>query len=617
MFISRLFVKNFRNLRHLDVEIGQSVTCFIGENNSGKTNLFHALRLVLDGNVSVQRRRLQPEDLAAGLTFATPEHVLISIEFSDFAGRPNEEALPFTAVLENGKARLSYRFRPKATVRDTLEQIPEGEPIPKLKIDDYVWEIAAGGDNIDLNVVTWNDSFGTRFSTDNLQQGYLVQVMEALRDVENLLAASRTSPLQQIVEQRKIPEDEQARLIQHLQTANRNINASATIRTIGTQLSNSFKEAAGKSFAMGVSLGLGEPSFTDISRGLRVLLSGYGLTNLAPGRNGLGLNNVLYISTLLNYFEGRVAEQRTAGQLLLVEEPEAHLHPQLQRVLLAALQRKNVQVFITTHSTHVTSGVPLSSQVVLTSTGGSVTRFAKPTAIPALGAGDVADLERYLDATRSTLLYARKVLLVEGPAEQFVIPPLAKKVLGIDFDEEGIAIVPIFGTHFGSYAKLFGPGGIQKKCAILTDGDLVPSDADPNLASDGSEDEPAPERQDLNLLRGQYVEVFACQTTFERELALPGTLAMLKAATQEIGAPRVADALQRLEQEVAAGRQPDLNPARDRVLRTAKRFGKARFAQVCQWRRAKGPLWQRHMGPRRQGLMSAKGPQPLTAMRTY
>jgi putative ATP-dependent endonuclease of the OLD family len=310
MFISRLFIKNFRNLRHLDVDLRQGVTCFIGENNSGKTNVFHALRLVLDGNISAQRRRLQPEDLAAGLTLAEPEHVLIAVEFSDFAGRPNEEALPFTGILENGRARLSYRFRPKATVRDALEQIPEGEPMPKLKVDDYVWEIAAGGDDVDLNTVTWKDSFGTRFSTDSLQQGYLVVVMEALRDVENRLAAPRASPLQQILEQRNIPEDEKTSLVEHLRSANISINASATIRAIGTQLSSSFKEAAGKSFAMGVSLGLGEPSFSDISRGLRVLLSGYGLSDLDPARNGLGLNNVLYISMLLSYFEGRVAEQR-------------------------------------------------------------------------------------------------------------------------------------------------------------------------------------------------------------------------------------------------------------------------------------------------------------------
>jgi putative ATP-dependent endonuclease of OLD family len=55
---------------------------------------------------------------------------------------------------------------------------------------------------------------------------------------------------------------------------------------------------------------------------------------------------------------------------------------------------------------------------------------------------------------------------------------------------------------------------------------------------------------------------------------------MLKAATREIGAPRVGDALQRLEERIAAGQQPDLNPGKDGVLRTAKRFGKARFAQV-------------------------------------
>ena len=225
-------------------------------------------------------------------------------------------------------------------------------------MDDYAWEIAAGGDDLDLNAVTWMDSFGTRFSTDNLQQGYLVVLMEALRDVENRLAVPRTSPLQQIIEQRNIPEIEQAALVEHLQTANASINASATIREISTQLSDSFKTAAGRSFAMGVSLGLGQPSFADISRGLKVLLSGYGLENLDPSRNGLGLNNVLYISMLLNYFERRVAEGKTAGQLLLVEEPEAHLHPQLQRVLLSTLQRRNVQVFITTHSTHVTSGVP-------------------------------------------------------------------------------------------------------------------------------------------------------------------------------------------------------------------------------------------------------------------
>jgi putative ATP-dependent endonuclease of OLD family len=579
MFVSRLFVKNFRTFRHLDIKLGEGVTCFIGENNVGKTNLFHAIRLVLDGNISAQRRRLLSDDLAAGLTFAEPVDVIISIEFSGFAGRPHEEALPFTAVLQNGAARITYRFRPKAMVREALEQVADGDPLPILKADDYAWEMSAGGDNIDLNTVTWKDSFGTRFSTENLQQGYLVVLMEALRDVETRLGGTRTSPLQQILEQHNVPEIERAELVQLLQTANDGINASATVGELGVQLSTSFKEAAGKSYAMDVSLGLGEASFSDISRGLRVLLSGYGLTNLNTGRNGLGLNNVLFISMLLNFFERRVAEQKTAGQLLLVEEPEAHLHPQLQRVLLAMLQRKGIQVFITTHSTHVTSAVPLKAQVILTSSGGPASRSTNPTLIPGLEDGDVADLERYLDATRSSLLYARRVLLVEGPAEQFLIPPLVKTVMGIDLDEEGIEVVPIFGVHFAPYGKLFGPGGIEKKCAVLTDSDLLPSDSDPSIAPEEG-DTPAPLARDLDSIRNGFVEVFACHTTFEREITLRGNLAMLEIAVSEVGAPRVATTIRQLREQVSNGGQPDLGPLQGRILSTAKRVSKARFAQI-------------------------------------
>jgi putative ATP-dependent endonuclease of OLD family len=152
--------------------------------------------------------------------------------------------------------------------------------------------------------------------------------------------------------------------------------------------------------------------------------------------------------------------------------------------------------------------------------------------------------------------------------------------MGIDLDEEGIAVVPIYGTHFASYAKLFGPGGIKKKCAILTDGDLSPSDADPNIPAEEEEEDPSPSRQNLDALRGPYVEIFTCESTFEREITLHGTLGMLEAATREVGAPRLAATIKRLKEESDAGNNPDLSATKDRVLRTANRFGKARYAQV-------------------------------------
>jgi len=117
-----------------------------------------------------------------------------------------------------------------------------------------------------------------------------------------------TSPLQQIMDHCEIPHDEQTALVQYLIEANENINDSDTIRQIGTDLSTSFRETAGSAHAMSIALGLGEPSFADITRGLKVLLSGYGLQNLDPSRNGLGLNNILYVSMLLKFFRAANCE---------------------------------------------------------------------------------------------------------------------------------------------------------------------------------------------------------------------------------------------------------------------------------------------------------------------
>ena len=587
MHISRLFIKNFRNFRHLDLQLNKGVTCFIGENNVGKTNLLHAVRVLLDGSLSTFRRRLHLEDFSTGLAIVAPEHVLISVEFSEFQGNVTQEAMLFGAQLANGKARLSYRFRPRPAVRTRIANAVAGAAAEPLTLDDYGWQIVGGGDDAnDLNAVTWDRDFGNPINLEDLQQGFLVSFMEALRDVEDRLGASRTSPLQQLIEQRNIPQAERNGLVTHLQTANDNINASATIADLGQNLTRAFRDAAGTTYAMDVALGLGEASFNDVSRALRVLLSGYGMTNVAPGRNGLGLNNVLFVSLLLNSFERRLADGKLAGQLLLVEEPEAHLHPQLQRVLLATLQRKNVQVFITTHSTHITSGVPLSSQIVLTSGGTAVSGGVAPTRIADLVARDVADLERYLDATRSSLLYARRVMLVEGPAELFVIPRLIRKVAAIDLDELGIAVVPIFGTHFAAYAKLFGADGIPKRCAIVTDGDQAPQPADNQAPGDGGpdaeDDLTAFMRQDLAATRGNNVEVFTSRTTFERELTLFGNLEMLDDALTEVGATRVASAARAVHALPVGAQDRDARLAalQTRVLNVANRIGKGRFGQV-------------------------------------
>jgi putative ATP-dependent endonuclease of the OLD family len=560
MYISRVVVRNFRNIRMLDVPLRKGVTSVVGENNTGKTNLLHAIRLVLDVDLPAYLRELTPSDVNEAVAAAHPLQVLVALEFREFEDDVNASAFAGYAKVEENLARLTYRFRPSAAART---QLAEGALRPEgLTYEHYRWEISGGGTH-DPATITWDTDTGQSIRYSDLAD-YLVVFLHALRDVAADLKASRTSPLRRLLRALDIPKAEQDALVAVLTDANTRISGTDTIRSIGGMLHTRLGATAGEAFAHGVRLGMTSATFASIERNLAVLLSGRTHSSFDPSQNGLGLNNILYVAILLQYFETRAERAESAGNLLLIEEPEAHLHSQLQRVLYGTMVSEGVQTIVTTHSTHITAAGHIDDLVVLSIGEDGQVHGHRPSENAGLDASDKADLDRYLDATKSTLLFARRVILVEGPAEMFLVPAFALAVLDIDLDRHGVAVVPIFGTHFAPYARLFGPDAIRKRCAIITDRDEPPGDPD--------ETDLGVLPRNLGGLENDLVKVFSCPTTLERELAVDGMLGALRATAAELNIRSLTAALD--------ARPVDHAAIGARVLAAAKAHSKGRFAQV-------------------------------------
>ena len=208
-----------------------------------------------------------------------------------------------------------------------------------------------------------------------------------------------------------------------------------------------------------------------------------------------------------------------------------------------------------------------------------------------LGTQEIADLERYLDATRAELLFAKGVIFVEGAAELFLIPAYAE-VLGHPLDEYGITVCSVHGTDFVPYAKLVCSNGLSIPFAVVTDGDWAERDGEPwsrglvrggNISREANLGEMEPliqafQRSDwkgLNEGLGQ-MGVFVGEDTLEIDLFNCGLGPQMYESFKELGTSERW--LAQFQELVDAG--SEVNPADAQVvLRRIERIGKGRFAQ--------------------------------------
>jgi putative ATP-dependent endonuclease of OLD family len=460
MYLSSIHIENYKGIKTLNVKFQKDINVIIGENGGCKTSLIDAIRLLY--NLGDQQRELYVtvDDFYLGESVITIAYEFKGLTTDQKGAFYEYVVLGATEEEDFAKITISYKKEKQ-----------------KVLFSYYTGEVE-----------------GQRADSVTFQY-FIHYYLGALRDSTRDLLTNRNNILGSLINRQVEKNNSQASYEALMKTANEELLKQKEVtdsqQSINTNLINIYKKSIENQIGLRIEESKAEYIVNIIKPYLphdTGTLTGEGF-NLK--QNSLGFNNLIYIATVLGDINQQLKDDKTSHYTLLIEEPEAHLHPQLQLNLFDFLKQTNnqdnSQLFITTHSPTLTSKVPLDNLIHLSKNYEAINLnqcFEGREAIQVEEEDEDAftddalsrkkQLERYIDVTKSQLFFSKGVLFVEGISEELLVPVFAK-ILNQSLDDYKIELLNADGTSFYPFIYLFNSSDKFKTLpiplSILTDDD--------------------------------------------------------------------------------------------------------------------------------------------------
>lgn len=507
MYIKKITIKGFRNFGENVVEFHEGINVLIGHNNAGKSNLLRAMQLVLEPHCRC--RRLQTSDFCKNTKLEVLKSHSPKVEISVVLAKSKEdEQVDDLRMVANWLIKMDTDYEAQLTYIFALQEGKEEEYIDVVKNLEEINDVWAIIERKFIRYYTYSLLAGdlirpSKPERENIDK-FDFQFLGALRNVEDDLFSSRSQLLHDVLsffidyeiksDADLVEEDKKNQIeTKENETAQK---ADELIEILKQRLSKGKDTMLEYAKNTGASFNDAEPDFSgvfseyDLFNALRLIVKYAAGFDIPILNNGLGYNNLIFISLLLakmqadtdgNYL-GSSAKQ---FPILLIEEPEAHLHPSMQYKFLKFLKdnykkyHRARQIFVTTHSTQITSAILLEEMICLHSDTPGTTTVCYPGRVftdDEKGIKSKKFVQRFLDATKSDMLFANKVIMVEGLAEELLLPVMAN-YMGFSLEDEHVAIVSVGNRYFKHFLKLFDTQeshfAIPTKVVCITDRDPV------------------------------------------------------------------------------------------------------------------------------------------------